>query len=361
MKPIRRILRKNAPTLVGGAISIFCLWWVFRGIHLGTLWTALKQVNPLWLVVSTGLFMFAMYLRALRWGRLFRPNYSIDGNALFRPMMVGFAYNSIMPGRVGEFARSFIVGKRQGTGFPTAFATVFSERVFDAVTLLSLLSVCLSLMPPIDPDMAVEVWGAKVRGSLINSGLRNLTIFSGAMVLGVIFLLIPGVERLLVKLVEGAPLLPGGLRGFAVGAIGGVIRGFQAMRDPLNLLAIVGYSIVVWSITALSTLVLAWGMPGMQDMNYLQAVSLMVLVGIFIAVPASPGYWGPFEAGCVFSIVVLGVDGDQTKALAYAIVLHLTQYIPVVIPGLVFARGMGVQVSKAREESDEAPATGGAG
>lgn len=345
-------------TLIGAAVSLGFLVWVFKDVNMRELWDALTRIHFVWLVVSTALFMAAMYLRALRWGWLFRPGYDIPGSRLFQPMMVGFAFNSIFPGRAGEFARAFVVGKREGTGFPRAFATVFAERLFDAVTLLSILGICMSFMPPIDPTFEIEAMGAKVSGAQIQPVIEKLTIMCGVMVAGVLFLMIPGIERRLVALVDGAPLVPGGVRGAVVNLITGVIRGFDSIRNPRAMAAVVFYSIAVWGVTGLSTLALARGMEGVSDMNFLQALSVMVLIGLFIAVPASPGYWGPFEAGCVFSLAMLGVERDPSRATAYAIVLHLTQYVPIVLPGLYFARKLGVEVTKVREDDDTAPSPG---
>ena len=105
----------------------------------------------------------------------------------------------------------------------------------------------------------------------------------------------------------------------------------------------------------------AWGF-GMK-MNLAQAEAQMVITAIFITIPAAPGYWGLFEAGIIFSSLVLGVvtAGQQSLALAYALVVHLVQYIPLVVMGLIFAwqlqmKPAGLAEIEMETEGREAPA-----
>ncbi len=58
--------KKHITLAVGTAVSLACLVWVFSGIDFKQLWIAVKSISPMWLAVSTALFMFTMYLRAVR-------------------------------------------------------------------------------------------------------------------------------------------------------------------------------------------------------------------------------------------------------------------------------------------------------
>ena len=93
----------------------------------------------------------------------------------------------------------------------------------------------------------------------------------------------------------------------------------------------------IWVLVAVSNIAVAWGFG--FDLNLFQSIALMTLIGIAIVIPAAPGYWGLYEAGAIFSLFVLGVlRTDQASlALAFALVIHLVQYIPIVAVGLFFA------------------------
>ncbi|MBI3736222.1 flippase-like domain-containing protein, partial [Candidatus Sumerlaeota bacterium] len=120
-------MKQKITLLLGAAVSVGCLYWVFKDVDFKQFAQALKSINPLWLCASLALFYWSMYLRAVRWGLLFKPALDLNGRRLFRPIMICFAFNSIMPGRVGELVRALFVSKRENTGLPMAFATVVSE------------------------------------------------------------------------------------------------------------------------------------------------------------------------------------------------------------------------------------------
>lgn len=345
--PLSDNLKRNLKLGVGVTISVVALWFVFRDVKFADLITAFKTVDIGWLLVCTALFYLSMYLRSVRWALLFRPNYRISSRRLFPPMMIGFAYNSVYPARLGEFARSFLVGKREGTGFPMAFTTVFSERVFDSVVLLSLLVGSLQLLPPIDPTLAIQ--GVPLAGLM-----QKLQIVCGVLVGGVLFMMIPGIERRLVAVVEWVPAIPDGISAKIINIIRGVVRGFEAVRDWRNLFGIVFWSLAVWLLAAASNWALAKGMPGVTQISFVQSVALLVLIGLAIMIPASPGYWGLFEAGCVFGLKVLGVTENTSQAMAYALVMHLVQYLPIVAIGFGFAARDHVKVTKIEPNEESA-------
>ena len=66
------------------------------------------------------------------------------------------------------------------------------------------------------------------------------------------------------------------------------------------------------------------------------AVAVLIGVNVALAVPfGPPGNAGTLEAGATLALVGFGVSKDQ--ALAFALVYHLLQVIPIGILGAIFA------------------------
>ena len=127
--------------LAGGlAVTAFFLWLSTRNVKAADVGLAFRKFHWIWMLPGLVGFYYSMYLRAVRWGLLFRPHHDLKGYQVFRPLMICFAFNSILPGRVGEFARAWLVGRRKEIGVTTALATVVAERLLDAVTLLGMLA-----------------------------------------------------------------------------------------------------------------------------------------------------------------------------------------------------------------------------
>src|SRR5690349_16335461 len=116
--------KKHIVLILGLAITVFALWFTTRGVQWAEFGRDLKAFRWIWLIPSLAGFYVGMYLRAMRWGLLFLPHHRLSGRQMFPPIMICFAFNSILPGRVGEVARAYYVGKHMKTGISTALATV---------------------------------------------------------------------------------------------------------------------------------------------------------------------------------------------------------------------------------------------
>jgi hypothetical protein len=347
-------MKRKLFLVAGFAISAICLVWVFSAVDPALIRRALKEVDYLWLVPSLAAFYGGMYLRAVRWGMLFLPGHRLGGREMFRPMMIGFAFNNILPsGRVGEFVRAFYVGRRMETGFPKALATIFTERLFDGVTILICLAASLAMLP--DPTgTIVSFAGFEIEGSLIASLERKAIVGCAVVAIGAIAFMIPAVPKLVERAIRATPGIDPALQDKLVGALEGLARGFDALREPRALAFIILHSLAIWGTCALSIYALAFGFPGIR-LTYFGAVAVMSLTALFILLPAAPGYWGLYEAGALFAIELLGAAEDDSTATTFALLVHLVQFAPIVVVGLIFAAQSHVKVRVAKEAAAESP------
>lgn len=330
--------KKNLIFIVGCLISLALVAYFMRAVNWPEFGRAVVSFRWLWLLPGLAAFYYSMYLRAVRWGLLFRPHYDIKGWQAMPPIMVGFAFNSILPGRVGEFVRCLHIGKSQKTGVPAALATVVAERILDGVTLLGLLAFSFAVLPPIDPAISIPVPGKKdpLTGALLNHYINALIVFCAILVVGVIVFMFPWVQLTIVRLTRRMRFIPIRVRRFAARIVAQFARGLHALKQPAVMARIVVYSLVLWVLVGVSNLAIARGFD--LPMNLPQAMALVTLIGIFIMIPAAPGYWGLYEAGAIFSLTVMSVSRNQSVMFAYAVMIHLVQYVPIVVIGLYYSR-----------------------
>ena len=71
-----------------------------------------------------------------------------------------------------------------------------------------------------------------------------------------------------------------------------------------------------------------------------------------VSVPSAPGYIGSFQLGCVAALQIFGVQKDA--ALAFSLIIHLTQFIGVIAAGLysLWTENMTFSQMEAVGESD---------
>lgn len=322
--------------LIGVLISAVSLWWVFSGVDFAELSSALAAVHWLALIPSLFFFYFSMYLRAVRWAVFFRPRVEWSSARLFRPVMIGFAFNGILPAHAGEAIRALYVGRRENTGMATAMATIVAERLFDVLALLLCLGLSLMFLPPIQANLEVSVWGIHVRGAMIDENLPKIIWVAILLFVAVSLTLVPGLVPTLGHALARCPRLPHRVVSLLEVALGGVEAGLAPLRELRKLTEITVHSLLIWLGVALSMWTLAFGFPGIP-LSFWQSVATMSFIAVFAVIPSAPGYWGLFEAAAVFMLLAMGVQEDKSIATAYAITAHLVQYVPLVVVGLIFA------------------------
>ncbi len=61
----------------------------------------------------------------------------------FRATVIGFTATFLLPGRVGEVLRPYLLARKEGFSAAATFATIVVERVLDLVAVLMLFSFFL--------------------------------------------------------------------------------------------------------------------------------------------------------------------------------------------------------------------------
>jgi hypothetical protein len=72
-----------------------------------------------------------------------------------------------------------------------------------------------------------------------------------------------------------------------------------------------------------------------MDLPVWAPLLLAFVVCVGIMVPSSPGFVGVMEGACVVGLGLIGVGGPE--ALAYGVLYHATQLLPLVILGSWYA------------------------
>jgi hypothetical protein len=106
--------------------------------------------------------------------------------------------------------------------------------------------------------------------------------------------------------------------------------GLEAFKNKKRLGYVIFISVVIWTAQAFSYYIIAKGCPEIT-VNFVQIYFVMIITCFAVALPSVPGFWGVWEAGSVFGLTIFMVPYKQ--ALAYTIVNHVVQIVPVLILG----------------------------
>jgi hypothetical protein len=120
------------------------------------------------------------------------------------------------------------------------------------------------------------------------------------------------------------------------GTLGQLARGLACMRNPSHVALAVMWSVAAYLVDATEI----WLVLRALSINVPWATPALVLLGanLAIAIPSTPGQFGALEAGVVAVLAIVHVPTAQ--ALAFALVYHVMQLLPIVLVGLSGVRMM---------------------
>jgi glycosyltransferase 2 family protein len=314
-------VRKNAQLILGLVVSLLALALAFRGADLGAMASALRKANYFVLVPDVGLFLLGLVFRAMSW------NVILGGQVpywrVFEVLNEGYLLNDLLPFRLGEFGRAYLISRRNNLPALEALSSIVVERVIDLLMVVVLLVAFLPLVAGLGTggarDAAFSSIGlglAAVIGLVLVA--RNQTPLSRL------------VGRVLRRL-NWRWLDPDRWEARA----GSFLAGLSALRDPRRALQAAFWSGLAWAAAGLGAWVLLLAfMPGA---SVTMAFVTLTMVGIGAAVPSAPGSAGVFEFVVVQSLSIFGVD--KSLALSYGLALHAANVVlAIVLGGLALAR-----------------------
>src|SRR5205807_9039001 len=95
--------------------------------------------NYVWLIPSAVCTLLGYVLRTMRWRFILSSAARAPLTTLFPVLIMGFATNNLLPVRLGEIWRAYLLGRKQNVRKTLVLASVVVERVFDGITLIALL------------------------------------------------------------------------------------------------------------------------------------------------------------------------------------------------------------------------------
>lgn len=306
--------------LLGGLISAICLWYALKDVDLPAMVRGMGRVGLPWVIASVVAGLVGLVVRALRWRLLLGAIRSVEIGSLVSATFVGMMANNLLPARLGEIVRAWVLARREEIPVPTVFASIMVERLLDALAALTILGLCLAALPEL---------GGSAAGLLKRAGLVLLvTVTVGVvglwLVLGFRERLLGACDRLAIQrgwawLSRGVELL----RRF--------VEGLRVFRSGAQVAMVAGLSLLIWAVAIVSFHVLAEGFA--LGMTPLQTALVFVIVLFGVAIPSAPGFVGTFHGFCVAGLgMVAGIE--PTQAAAYATLLHGSQWVAINVVGL---------------------------
>lgn len=339
-------LRRHAVKLVASAV-ITCL--VLYTVHKGGL-KLLPEATDFrgvrWWAVPVYLPMLAAmtWFRSVRWRFLLRSIAEVPKKHLLAASGVGFLAILVLPFRIGEIVRPYMVrtppnerrpGERTIT-LTAATGSIVAERVIDFLYVSIVLAVALVFVPTVHP-LPDRVVGIPVSVHHVRmSGYAMLVVSLSVFVTVTIFYFARSWAQKMTLTIFGK--VSRNLAQRIAGLFAKLADGLHVFGRGKDAFWFFVETTLYWGSNALGMWFLTWGCGVRHGdgsaATFGEACGLMGMLGCAVLIPAPPGLLGVFQAG-IYAGMTMYYPTDVVigPGAAYVFLLYIVQVVLTFLMG----------------------------
>jgi uncharacterized protein (TIRG00374 family) len=128
--------------LISTAIPIALIAFFARNVDWSEAFGTLRRADPVFVLAALFGYYLSFPVRAIRWARLLREGGArIFGRDLLEILLLGWFVNCLVPAKLGDLYRSYLVKRRFGISLSRTVGVVVAERLLDLFVVFGLLVV----------------------------------------------------------------------------------------------------------------------------------------------------------------------------------------------------------------------------
>jgi len=156
-------------------VSFGSLYWAIREVKVAELKDDIATMDWTWVALAVVIDLGVFCWHALRWTLVLRPVTRVSFWDALRSVYVGIFANEVLPFRIGEVIRCYLLGKWIGQPFSVVLSSALIERIFDGIWLsVGLFAILRMYSWP--PELRPFVDGAYVLFFIVFAGATLLAI-----------------------------------------------------------------------------------------------------------------------------------------------------------------------------------------
>jgi uncharacterized protein (TIRG00374 family) len=297
------------------------------------LWTSFRSANYYFLIPATLVLFGVFFLKAAGWRFLLLPaKKEIRIRSTVSVLVIGLMINNLFPAKMGELARAYLIGEKEGLSKTLCFSTIMVEHLLDilVLTIFLLLLMPLVSLPP---------W-LQMSGTLVGFAALGLIL--------VLFLVVRREERFLNWISRILARIPPRFREKVLGVLRNLLQGMRVVKGRYVLYAF-GCLLAMW----ISVFVMAY--LQMAAFGLFLPLTAPVMVIVFMAfgkiIPSSPGGIGTLHY--LILVVLMSFGVSKEAALGCAILMHGVGFVSEVTVGLATLFFSGLSLTKVTRRAEE--------
>ncbi len=281
--------------LTGILISIAGLIWAFHDFRFDNFLQALKGTNYYYIIAASLLMIFSVFVRAIRWSYLISVEKKVQYNHLVKAEFIGYFGNFILPLRLGEILRTYIVSREEKLSGTFVFGSIVLERLLDTASM-----GILTIFMIFQFDLPEEIKGYVHKGVWV-------VLFSGVSLILILIRL---------NKIKAANRLSVAIKIFT--------KSFALLRSSLRYKAIalsIGLWLIYWAATHFIQAAMHLGM------SPIGSLIVLILTSFAGSIPSAPGMIGTYHAAAKYTLMSVIGGYTASQAINFAVLLHAYGYI----------------------------------
>ncbi len=226
-------------------------------------------------------------------------------------MLIGMFANNVLPLRLGEVVRGYVLSRKKGLSFTYAVSTVALDRFFD---LTGLLLLTLIFFP---------------RGRLPHAVSNGIIAVVAVLVFCVLLMILLSRKSFTDHLSKRFLVIEKSFLSRLTQRVLEVQENLKRIGSPLTIVFFVVMSFFSWFFMSIALYVVIRALGASIPFVYVPFVCALLNFGITI--PSSPGYVGVYQFLIVYLLSIFGVP--KSEGFTISILYHASWYIPYTIVG----------------------------
>ncbi len=332
-------MKRYIQTVLILGVTVGLMAFFLRNAELDLIGDAFRQARLGLLGASVSISILTYGIRVERWRWLLRPLVGVGFTTAGRATVMGFAANTLLPGRVGEVLRPMVLARHAPISTSAGLATIVVERVLDLLAIVIMLAIAVLLFHP--PMSDVDMF----------STLRLAAVLSGTVgVIGsaALVFVAQNPAQAMRGVAWAVRILPFRARRVVLELSERFFSGLAVVRQPRTLVVAMGLSIVLWLgiASGIWAATVAFGI----EVSVAGAVVLTGLIALGVSVPTPGGAGGYHAAFQLGATALYGASAGQ--AVAAGLINHAIAFVPVTLVGVVLMAQEGIRMNTVFALSD---------
>lgn len=274
----------NKKTIISFIVSFAILYFLIKNIDINGVIAVSKNLDISIYVLAIVVHYSSFYVRGLRWKKLLNTiQIRASTPALTEMVFLSWFANSIVPAKIGDVYRSYLLKKYNSAPMSTSLGTIVVERIFDIAVLLILLSVSGAIL-----------FKDKIPGQILQS-LEVGYILLGLVILGLVLLKV--FKSQIIQIVPNKFVV------IFENLHQSVYDSFSNTSTFMNVSIL---TVVSWFLESGRFLLVTRALG--VDLNLPVIIFVVLAASLLTAIPLTPAGLGAVEVSIVGILAIMGID-----------------------------------------------------